>query len=275
MNTPIFELTGVGKVFAHRQTTLENVSLVVGAGEQIAFIGSNGAGKTTLFRVLNLTFRPTSGTLRFEGADVANCRRTDLRRLRRRIGMIYQQQNLVGWLRVVHNVLAGHLGRWSTAKALWSLVRPQEVESAVEALARVGLSDKLYARTDTLSGGQQQRVAVARLLVQDPDVILADEPVSSVDPSLAEGIVRLLVDASRTDGKTLLTNLHSVDLALRFFPRIVAIRQGRVFFDLAPEKVTAEMLGMLYAGASADDTAPLAYERALSVAGALPPSRHP
>lgn len=264
MTDTMFELSGLAKVFQHREMTLENVSLVIGRGERVAFIGASGVGKTTLFRILNLTLRPTAGTLRFAGGDVARCGRAELRQLRRRVGMIYQQQNLVGWLRVVHNVLAGHLGRWSTTKALWSLVRPQDLASAVEALDRVGLADKLYARTDTLSGGQQQRVAVARMLVQAPDVMLADEPVSSVDPSWAEAIVRLLAELARARGKTLLMNLHSVELALQHFPRIVAMRGGRVFFDLAPEKVTPELLSELYAGVGGEDSAPAVYERAVS-----------
>ncbi|MGH7340083.1 MAG: phosphonate ABC transporter ATP-binding protein, partial [Candidatus Rokuibacteriota bacterium] len=210
----MYELTGLAKVFPHREMTLENVSLVIGSGERVAFIGASGVGKTTLFRILNLTLRPSAGTLRIAGRDVSRCSRSEIRCLRRRIGMVYQQQNLVGWLRVVHNVLAGHLGRWSTTKALWSLLNPQDVASAAEALASVGLADKIFARTDTLSGGQQQRVAIARLLVQAPDVLLADEPVSSVDPSWAEAIVRLLVEAASRHGKTLLMNLHSVELAL-------------------------------------------------------------
>jgi phosphonate transport system ATP-binding protein len=265
MDDTLFELTGLAKVFQHREMSLEDVSLVIGSGERVAFIGASGVGKTTLFRILNLTLRPTAGTLRFAGRDVARCGRSDLRRLRRRVGMVYQQQNLVGWLRVVHNVLAGHLGRWSTRKALWSLVKPQDVISAVEALDRVGLAEKIFARTDTLSGGQQQRVAIARLLVQAPDVFLADEPVSSVDPSWAEAIVRLLVDAARARGKTLLMNLHSVELALQHFPRVVGMRGGRVFFDLAPEKITPDLLAELYAGAAADDATPAVYERAVSV----------
>ncbi|MFQ5830062.1 MAG: ATP-binding cassette domain-containing protein, partial [Candidatus Methylomirabilia bacterium] len=122
------------------------------------------------------------------------------------------------------------------------------VEVAGRALGQVGISEKLHARTDELSGGQQQRVAIARVLVQDPDIILADEPVSSVDPSLAVSIVTLLRDLSAESRKTLLMNLHSVDLALSYFPRIVGVRDGRVLFDLAPDKVTGELLGELYAG---------------------------
>ena len=244
----MYELSGVRKVFADGSVALDGISLTVGGGEHVAFIGPSGAGKTTLVRILNLTLRPTAGTLVFEGRDVSALSGAALRRARARIGTIYQQQNLVGRLRVVHNVLAGNLGRWSTLEAAASLVRPRGAGQAAGALERVGIPEKLHARTDELSGGQQQRVAIARVLVQDPDVILADEPVSSVDPSLAVTLVSLLRDLSHERRKTLLVNLHSVDLALNYFPRVVGIRDGRVRFDLAPEKVSGELLAELYAG---------------------------
>lgn len=244
----MFEIENVCKVFDDGTVALDGVSLTIGPGEHVAFIGPSGAGKTTLFRILNLTLRPTAGAVRLDGVDVSGLGESELRKARRRIGTIYQQGNLVGRLQAVHNVLAGNLGRWSTAEALASLLRPRDVGSAHRALSRVGIPEKLYARTDQLSGGQQQRVAIARLLVQDPDIILADEPVSSVDPSLAVSIVTLLRDLSAESKKTLLINLHSVDLALASFPRIVGIRDGRVFFDLAPAKVTGELLQALYAG---------------------------
>jgi phosphonate transport system ATP-binding protein len=249
----MYEIEGIRKTFERGEVALDDLSFTVGRGEHVAFVGPSGAGKTTLFRILNLTLRPTAGTLRVAGTDVAGLDGRGLRDLRRRVGTVYQQHNLVGRLRVVHNVLAGHLGRWSTGTALLSLLWPQEVETAAEALARVGIPEKLYARTDRLSGGQQQRVAIARVLVQDPEVILGDEPVSSVDPSLATGIVRLLDELSTAGGKTLLMNLHSVDLALAFFPRIVGIREGRIFFDLPSDKVSAALLGTLYAGAAAEE----------------------
>jgi len=244
----MYELRDVRKVFDDGSVALDGMSLTVGAGEHVAFIGPSGAGKTTLFRILNLTLRPTSGMLRLNGTDVAALSGADLRRARTRIGTIYQQHNLVGRLRVVHNVLAGNLGRWSTLTALGSLLRPRATDEAARALAQVGIPEKLYARTDELSGGQQQRVAIARVLIQDPDVVLADEPVSSVDPTLAVSIVTLLRDISNESRKTLLMNLHSVELALTYFPRILGIREGRVHFDLSPDKVSPEMLEELYAG---------------------------
>ena len=248
----MYELGEIRKVFG-ATAALDGVTLTIGRGEHVAVIGPSGAGKTPLFRLLNLTLRPSGGTLSFEGMDVGGLGDAELRRARRRIGTIYQQQNLVGRLRVVHNVLAGNLGRWSTAAALASLVQPRDATVAASALERVGIGDKLYARTDHLSGGQQQRVAMARVLVQDPDVILADEPVASVDPSLAVTLITLLRDLSADARKTLVVNLHSVDLALSFFPRIVGIRDGRVAFDLAPEKVTVDLLETLYAGDRDDE----------------------
>ncbi|MBI1892517.1 MAG: phosphonate ABC transporter ATP-binding protein [Candidatus Rokubacteria bacterium] len=269
---PTYELKGLRKVFDDGSVAVDGISLTIEPGEHVAFIGPSGAGKTTLFRILNLTLRPTAGVVRLGGVDVSGLGESELQKARRRIGTIYQQGNRVGRLRVVHNVLAGNLGRWSTTKAFVSLISPQGVDTARRALGRVGISEKLYARTDELSGGQQQRVAIARVLVQDPDIILADEPVSSVDPSLAASIVTLLRDLSAESRKTLLLNLHSVDLALASFPRIVGIQEGRILFDLSPEKVTPEMLRVLYAG---DDEA-IDIERLneiLSVSGLCRPIR--
>jgi phosphonate transport system ATP-binding protein len=249
----VYELRDLRKVFPGGDVAVDDVSLTIGRGEHVAFIGPSGSGKTTLFRLLNLTLRPTAGTVLLDGHDVAGLGDVGLRRARGRIGTIYQQHNLVGRLRVVHNVLAGNLGRWSTLTALTSLVRPRDAGQAARALEQVGIPEKLWARTDELSGGQQQRVAIARVVVQNPEVILADEPVSSVDPSLAVTIVSLLRDLAHEGRKTLCMNLHSVELALGYFPRIVGFRDGRVHFDLSPAKVTPELLRQLYAGSGDDE----------------------
>ena len=248
MRGEMYRAEKLTKVFDGGEAAVDQVDLEIERGEQVAFIGPSGAGKTTLFRMLNLTIPPTGGRLFFDGLEVRSLRGRKLREARRRIGTIYQQHNLVSRLKVVHNVLAGRLGSWSTGNALFSLIRPAEVERAYEALQRVGIPEKLFARTDELSGGQQQRVAIARVLVQDPEVILADEPVSSVDPTLASAIVKLLVEISAEDGKTLLMNLHSVDLALAFFPRVIGIQEGQVLFDLKSAEVTRGLLERLYSG---------------------------
>jgi len=235
-----------------RRTALDGVSLVVAAGERVGLVGPSGAGKSTLLGLLNGLVPATSGTVEVLGADLSRVRGAELARLQARIGAVHQRLELVGPLQVVHNVSAGRLGRWSTARALWSLVRPQEVERARAALAAVGLGDRLRDRTDTLSGGQQQRVALARVLAQEPDLVLADEPVSALDPALSEEVVRLLAtvipSTSGAGGRTLVASLHDADLARRWCDRLVGLREGRVLFDLPAAEVGEEHLRRLYAG---------------------------
>lgn len=243
-----YRLQRVRKLFGRRQVALDGIDLEIRKDERVALIGPSGAGKTTLFRLLNCTLRPTSGNLWINGEDVQSLHGKRLRQARRLIGTVYQQHNLVPRLRVIHNVLAGQLGRWSTLRSLMSLAKPLDIELAHKALSQVGIPDKIFERTDELSGGQQQRVAIARVLVQGPEVILADEPVSSVDPTLASTIVRLLIDISENTHKTLVVSLHSVDLALAYFPRVIGIKSGTAVFDLAPDKISEAMLEELYAG---------------------------
>jgi phosphonate transport system ATP-binding protein len=247
----MYRLEHLRKVFTDGTVAVDEVTLDIQAGERVAVIGPSGAGKTTLFRLLNASLRPTSGRLRLDEVDLGSLSGPRLRQLRRRIGTVYQQHNLVPQLRVIHNVLAGRLGRWSLPKALWSLMSPQDRDIALAALEQVGILEKLYARTAHLSGGQQQRVAIARVLVQDPDVILADEPISSVDPTLGRTIIELLVQLAQTNKKTLVANLHAVSFALDFFPRVIGLRQGRVLFDLPPTAVTDQVLADLYTGTEA------------------------
>ncbi len=248
----MYQLDRVSKVFDGRIVAVDELDLKVRRGEKLALIGPSGAGKTTLFRMLNLTIPPTSGTLLFDGLDIGRLYGRRLREVRRRIGTVYQQHNLVPRLQVVHNVLSGKLGAWPLWRAVRSLIRPAEADLAYEALSQVGIPEKLYDRTETLSGGQQQRVAIARTLVQNPEVILADEPVSSVDPALAAGIVKLLIELSETYRKTLIMNLHSVDLALAHFPRVIGLRDGKISFDLPAAEVTDEHLATLYAGSQTE-----------------------
>ena len=275
----MFRLEHLTKVFDGGVLAVNDVSLKIGTGERVAVIGPSGAGKTTLFRILNLTVPQTGGRLWIKDREVTHLWGGPLRGMRRIIGTVYQQHNLVPRLRVVHNVLAGRLGDWSLWRAVRSLIAPrgEDVRAASEALLQVGIPEKLWARTDELSGGQQQRVAIARVLVQHPEVILADEPVSSVDPTLAQGIVNLLVELSRTFHTTLVMNLHSVDLALAYFPRVIGFRDGRVAFDLPSAEVTDGLLTALYAGGSgagrdardAMDT----LDGSLSIRGYVPPPR--
>jgi phosphonate transport system ATP-binding protein len=174
----------------------------------------------------------------------------DLRSIRRRIGTIYQQPHLVPSLSALENTLCGKLGSWSLMFTLASIVRPsrQDTEQAMAALESVGLADKQNARADELSGGQQQRLTIARVLMQNPDVILADEPFASLDPALTEAVSSLLMGLANNDSRTLVATMHDVDLALNLFPRIIGIREGRVVFDLAAGEVNRAAISALYAG---------------------------
>jgi len=255
----IYRLDAVGKAYPSRRgevASLSAVSFEVAAGERVAVIGPSGAGKTTLFRLLNATLRPSSGTLGFHGRDVAALSPREARGMRRRIGTIHQQSLLVPSLTVLENTLCGALGRWSLVRALRSVVAPvrADVDRALAALDRVGLADKRDARADELSGGQQQRVAIARLVMQDPEVILADEPFASLDPALADAIAALLLGLADA-GRTLVCTLHDTARALALFPRVIALRAGRVAFDARSEAVSPGALDELYRGAPAPATA--------------------
>ena len=250
----IYSLHEVSKSYSASGTVVRAVNgftLDVQPGERIALLGPSGAGKTTLFRLLNATLRPTSGTLQFDGSDVGAMSGRELRSMRRRIGTIYQQFYLVPSLSALENTLCGRLGYWSMLHTIRNILRPtkQDLEQAMAALDVVGLADKHRARADELSGGQQQRLAIARVLMQDPEVILADEPFASLDPSLKESLAALLIVLVTNGKRTLVTTLHDVDTALRFFPRIVALREGHVAFDTTPAEIDRETLKALYDGA--------------------------
>ncbi len=241
----MFSLRGAGVRFG-ATWALEGVDLEVGAGERVALVGPSGAGKTTLLSLLNGSRRPTAGRVAVLGRDLATVRPSELRHLQRRVGTVHQQHHLVGPLRVVHNVNAGRLGEWSLLEAVRSLISPTDAAAAEAALARVGIAEKLYERTDTLSGGQQQRVALARVLVQRPVAILGDEPISSLDPARAEEVMQLLAGLAGDAGRALVVSLHAVEHALRHCDRLVGLRQGRLVFDAAAAEVTPVMVEELY-----------------------------
>jgi phosphonate transport system ATP-binding protein len=184
----------------------------------------------------------------FENRDVSAMSSRELRQMRRRIGTIFQQHQLVPSLSTLENTLCGRLGSWSLLETIRNVARPtkRDTEKAMAALEAVGLEDKHRARADELSGGQQQRLTIARVLMQDPDVILADEPFASLDPALTENIASLLLGLVLNGKRTLVATMHDVDLALRYFPRVVALRQARILFDKAPSDVSREELNALY-----------------------------
>jgi phosphonate transport system ATP-binding protein len=236
--------------FVGRRNTraLDGVSLAVPAGEHLAVLGSSGAGKTTLFRLLNATLRPTRGSVRADGCDFAVMSTAELRGARRRIGTIHQQHNLVPSLTSLQNTLCGCLGRWSMAQTVRSIFHPgaTDLQEATHALELVGLTDKRFSRADELSGGQQQRLAIARVLMQKPEVILADEPIASLDRALADEIISLLVRVGSEGKRTLIVALHKVELALEYFPRVIGLGEGRMRFDLPSNTVHEDVLQDLY-----------------------------
>ena len=242
-----FSLNGVGLTHANGFVALDGITLKAEKGERIALIGPSGAGKTSLLSVLGTALAPTAGTAGI--LDFAQNRQctVGLKSLRARIGTVHQAPPIPARQRVVTAVLAGKLGQWPVWKSLASLVYPLDVPGARAVLERVDLADKLFARCDQLSGGQLQRVGIARVLYQQADLILADEPVSALDPALALSTVRLLADEAQASGATLVASLHAVDLALSCFPRIVGIKAGRIAFDLPTEQVSEALLQELYA----------------------------
>jgi phosphonate transport system ATP-binding protein len=236
----------LGLVLPGHHRALAGVTLGVARGERVAVIGPSGAGKTSLLRVLGAALRPTSGRLAVDGVDPWSLGRAPLRALRSRIGMVHQAAPLPPRQRLVTAVLAGRLGAWGLWQGLASLVYPADLRGAQAALARLDLAERLFDRCDRLSGGQLQRVGVARVLYQRPDLILADEPVSALDPQLADRTVGELNREAQARGVTLVASLHAVDLALRWFPRIVGLREGAVAFDAPPARVSDRMLCSLY-----------------------------
>jgi phosphonate transport system ATP-binding protein len=242
-------LDGVGLTHANGFTALSDITLRADQGERIALIGPSGAGKTTLISVLGTALAPTAGSasvLNF-GPISASTATGAMQGLRARIGTVHQAPPIPGRQRVVTAVLAGKLGQWPAWKSLASLIYPLDLPGARTALGRVDLADKLFARCDQLSGGQLQRVGIARVLYQQAELILADEPVSALDPALALATIRLLVGESEQRGATLVASLHAVDLALSCFPRIVGIKAGAIAFDLAAGEVSESLLRELYA----------------------------
>jgi len=242
----------------------------------VAVIGPSGAGKTSLLRVLGTALRPTRGGLTIGGSDPWRLARPALRRLRARIGTVHQAPPLPPRQRVVTAVLAGRLGAWGFWKGFASLAHPLDIAGARAALARLDLDERLFDRCDRLSGGQLQRVGVARVLYQRPDLILADEPVSALDPQLSDLTVGVLATEAQARGVSLVASLHAVDLALKWFPRIIGLRDGTIAFDLPPARVTRPMLRELYAAESrvvpTQDNEPVALPdaRPRAVAGAPP-----
>jgi phosphonate transport system ATP-binding protein len=243
---PPSSLTGVTVTYADGRAALNGVSLALAPGEQVAIIGPSGAGKTTLLATLACALRPAAGTVDLCGRDPWALSGRALHAMRGDLFLAPQAPPLAPRQRVVNAVLAGRLPQWSTWQALRSLVHPRDLVAARDALAQFRLEDKLFLRCDRLSGGERQRVGLARLLVSRARLFLLDEPVSALDPALADAALEVLQRAAREREATLVVSLHAVDLALARFPRIIGLRDGKVAFDLPRAIVTDALLAQLY-----------------------------
>lgn len=221
---------------------LNDISVIINQGEKVAIIGPSGAGKTTLLNLLCKQQSSFTGDFYLNEKNI--CEYENSKKFANEVGIIRQQFDLVEPLSVINNVLVGRLKDWSFFKSVKSLILPQDKEIALKALSSVRLSDRVHFKTENLSGGEKQRVAIARLLVQNPKIVLADEPIASLDPSLSEEIISLLMET--TNDKTLIVSIHSVDYAIKYFDRIIGLKEGKVFFDTKSDYVNSEMINNLY-----------------------------
>lgn len=242
----MLRISGLSKVYPTGTAALKNVSFTVEDPKVITIIGPSGAGKSTLIRCINRLVEPTSGTIVLDGVDVLALNRRELRKLRRRMGMIFQEYNLVERLTVMENLLSGRLGYvgfWRTYRRTFP---PEDVAAAFALLKRVGLSGYQSTRADALSGGERQRVGISRALMQQPDLLLVDEPTASLDPKTSRQIMRILVELAHERGTPALVNIHDVGLAQSFADRIIGLRGGEIVFDGPPDRVTAKVLTEIY-----------------------------
>ena len=239
-------ISDLRKVYRTGTKALNGVSLTVDEPKVIAIIGPSGAGKSTLIRCINRLVEPTSGKILLDGVDIASLGRHELRKFRRRLGMIFQEYNLVERLTVMENVLSGRLGYVSFWQAYRRRYPPDDIRMAFELLDRVGLTGYENTRADSLSGGQRQRVGIARALMQQPDLLLVDEPTASLDPKTSRQIMRLLVELAHERGTPALVNIHDVGLAQSFTDRVVGLAEGRIVFDGPVDRVTAQVLTDIY-----------------------------
>lgn len=242
----MLRLEQVSKTYGEGTRALHDVSLKIEAGEFVVILGRSGAGKSTLLRCINRLVEPTSGKIFFEDQEVTAMDGKRLRSLRQKIGMIFQGYNLVSRMSVQTNALSGSLGRTSAWVALLNYFGKDEIAAAQHHLERLEIGDKSGQRADQLSGGQQQRVGIARALMQQPKIILADEPVASLDPSTSRTILDILRRINQEDGVTVLCNLHLPELAREYAQRLIAMKDGQIIFDGPPEGLTSNLADSLY-----------------------------
>ena len=243
---PIISLKNVTKVYPNGTKGLQDISFDVKQGEFVVVVGLSGAGKSTMLRSINRLNDITDGDILIDGESIHHANNKQLRRIRRNIGMIFQGFNLVKRSTVLRNILTGRLGYYPWWKSAFALFSKEDKEKAYEALKRVDMEEKVYQRSDELSGGQQQRVAIARTLTQNPKIILADEPVASLDPLTTERVMDDLKKINQELGITVMINLHSLELARKYGTRIIGLQDGKLVFDGPAETATTETLNEIY-----------------------------
>lgn len=234
------------KIYDNGFLALDNINLEIPDGQFVAIIGLSGSGKSTLLRCINRLVQPTKGRILWNGVDVTAATDDELRQIRRRIGMIFQQFNLVRRSSVLTNVLAGRLGYVNPMYSLFNHFPAQEKRRALAALERVGIVEKAYSRASALSGGQQQRVGIARTLMQNPEMMLADEPVASLDPATSHSVMKYLELLNREDGITILCSLHFLSLARAYSQRVIALKDGKLEFDGLPKDIDNDRFKQIY-----------------------------
>lgn len=242
------EVVSLTKAYGNSPPAIKDINLTLEKGEFIVLLGPSGVGKSTLLRCLNFLVKPTSGTVIIDGHDLGKLSRKQLLEARHHIGMIFQEFNLVNRMSVIRNVMCGRLGTLGFWRALTYNFSREDHEAAVRALVRAGLEDSelYFRRADTLSGGQKQRVGIARMLIQEPKVILADEPIASLDVIMRAQIMDLIADIAKRDGLTVVMSLHQLDVARKYAGRIIALSNGVVTFDGPPKKLTARIVEKVF-----------------------------
>jgi len=242
----MLQIRNLTKIYDSGVTALDNVSFDVPDGYFMAVIGLSGSGKSTLLRCINRLIEPTSGQIIWDGVDLVSLPQEEMRRMRRKIGMVFQHFNLVNRSPVITNVLAGRLGYINPAFSLVNHFPKEDIEKAIHQLDRVGIADKARVRADELSGGQQQRVGIARALMQDPSIILADEPVASLDPVLAHSIMKYLEVINKEDKVSVICSLHFLDLVHRYAGHVIALNEGRLVFEGSPKEIDDDKFKEIY-----------------------------
>lgn len=242
----ILEIKNLGKTYPNGIQALKDVSFDVKAGEFLVIIGLSGSGKSTLLRCLNRLHNPSTGHIYFKGQDVAYIEGEAVRSLRQNIAMIFQHFNLIPRHSVLSNVLMGRLGKLSALKSIFGMFAKVDEQKAYEYLKLVGIADKANVRCDQLSGGQQQRVAIARALTQNPQVLLADEPVASLDPATCHTVMDYLKKVNQELGITIICNLHFLSLVRQYATRVIALQEGRIVYEGSPAEINEQWFEKIY-----------------------------